>query len=187
MRIRTVVTTLLAASVLVGCSARGSRTGVGKLSPAAFSETGTGVVVLSVGAANSRVAYQTGVTVFDQATRRPVKPNIGIWVDSFAENSDFPTHHGTVNALRLPPGSYYLAPWRLSVTPRTTPTFEFDVHAGETTYAGELYMTWAGSREASFAIRDQYDRDVALAREKNPAIEARPVVKRLLRVGMPIE
>ena len=187
MGMRTIVATLLAASVVLsGCSARGSRSGVGKLSPAAFSEADMGVVVLSVGTAGSRVAYMTALTVSDQATRRRVKPNVEIWVDSFAENSDFPEYHGTVNALRLPPGTYYLAPWRMSVTPRTTPTFVFDVRAGETTYVGELYMTWIGAREAAFAIRDRYDRDIAFAREKNPGIAARPVVKRLLRVGEPI-
>jgi len=173
---------LLATSVVSGCVARVGTSSVGKLSPDAFTDANTGVVLLSVGAREARANNQTMLLVFDRANRRLV-PDLDIWMDSREEPSDFPEYHGTVNAVRLPPGSYSLTPATVNFTTQTWPTFLLEVRAGETTYAGELYMTWNGEREALFTVRDRYDRDLAVARAKNPAVEARPVVKRLLRAG----
>jgi hypothetical protein len=44
-------------------------------------------------------------------------------------------------------------------------------------------MTWNGDRETLFTVRDRYARDLAVARAKNPAVEARSVVKRFMRAG----
>jgi hypothetical protein len=173
---------LLAASVVSGCVPRVSTSGVGKLAPEAFTDAGTGVVVFSAAAAEARRNNQTMLLVFERASGRLV-PDVRIFIDSREEPSDFPEYHGTVNAIRLPPGSYELIPGTLNYTQRTTPTFLLDVRAGETTYAGELYMTWNGDRETLFTVRDRYARDLAVARAKNPAVEARPVVKRFMRAG----
>jgi hypothetical protein len=136
-----------------------------------------------VSAQERRANNQTMLMVFDPASRRLVEPDVHIWVDSKEEPSDFSEFHGIVNAVRLPPGSYDLMPGTLNATVRSRPRFLFDVRAGETTYAGELHMSWNSEREALFTIRDRYDRDIAVAKEKNPAVEARPVVKRLFRAG----
>jgi hypothetical protein len=101
----------------------------------------------------------------------------------FRDVSDFQEYHGNVSALQLPAGTYYLSPWMRIGENRITPTFVFDVRAGETTYAGELFMTSACTLETYFVLRDQYDRDISVARKKNPAIDTRPMVKRLLRLG----
>ena len=181
---RIVVTTFLAVSVVLSaCAPRVGTSAVGKLSPAAFTDANTGVVVFSVSAQERRSDNQTMLMVFDQASHRPIEPDVRIWVDSKEEPSDFSEYHGIVNAVRLPPGSYVLMPGTLNATVRSRPTFLFDVRAGETTYAGELHMSWNSQREAVFTIRDRHDRDIAVAREKNPAVEARRVVKRLLRAG----
>lgn len=182
---RMAVAMLLATLVVSGCVARVSTSTVDKLSPAAFTDASTGVVVLSVGASETRADNQTMLLVFDRASNRLV-PDLSIWIDSREEPSDFPEYHGNVHAVRLPPGSYSLTPGTLNFTTRTRPTFPLEVRAGETTYVGELYMAWNGEREALFTVRDRYDRDLAVARAKNPAIEARPVVKRLLPAGEPL-
>jgi hypothetical protein len=173
---------VLATSVVSGCVARTTTSGVGTLSPTAFTDASTGVVVFSVGTAEPRRNNQTMLFVSDRVNHQLV-PNLRIFLDSREDPSDFPEYHGTVNAVRLPPGSYDLIPGTLNYTTRTRPRFLLEVRAGETTYAGELYMAWNGEREALFTVRDRYERDLAVARAKNPAVEARPVVKRLLRAG----
>ncbi|CAA9366417.1 MAG: hypothetical protein AVDCRST_MAG68-4888 [uncultured Gemmatimonadetes bacterium] len=47
-------------------------------------------------------------------------------------------------------------------------------------------MVYQNSLEAQFFVRDQYERDMAVARAKNPAFGLRTVVKRLLRAGTPV-
>jgi hypothetical protein len=178
---------LLGGSVLLsGCITIPNRTGLNRLSPAAFSATNTGVVVLSYGAPGRCLTKSTVLTVHDQASGRGVKPEIQLFVDAVnMHKSDFAEHYGAVSAFQLAPGTYFLHPavLALNVSVSKSPTFVFDVRAGETTYAGELFMTRSCGYQNAFVIRDQYDRDIALAREKNPAIEGRPVVKRLLRPG----
>jgi hypothetical protein len=174
---------LLAVSVLLaGCAPRVGSSGVGKLSPTAFTDASTGVVVFSVSASEARADNQTMLMVFDQASSRPVE-GARIWIDSKEDPSDFPDVHGTLNALRLPPGTYRLMPATVNVTARLRPTYLLDVRAGETTYAGELYMSSTSPLESTFFVRDRYDRDIAVASQQNPAVMARPVVKRLLRAG----
>jgi hypothetical protein len=177
---RTVIPTFLAASIfLSGCTVKNSS--IGRLSPAAFSASNTGVVVFSVGAPR-RCLHAIGLEVHNLANRRRV-PRIGMWVNIWGDQSDFPEYHVKVNALELPPGSYYLYPFMLSATSRTTPTVVFDVRAGETTYAGELLLARACALDTYFVVRNQYERDIGFARKMNPAIEGRSVVTRLLRAG----
>lgn len=172
----------LSLAVVSGCVARVSTNTVGKLPPEAFADSSTGVVVFSAGAPEARPQYYTMLLVFDHATRQMV-PHLRIYMDSREEASDVPEYHSTVHALRLPPGSYDVIPGTVNYRERTTPTFRLEVRAGETTYAGELFLTWNGEREKRFAVRDWYNRDLAVARAKNPALGARPVVKRLMRAG----
>ena len=86
---RAVVPLLLAASVVSGCVTRVSTSGVGKLSPEAFTDASTGVVVFSAGAAEARRNNQTMLSVWDRANRRLV-PDVRIFMESREEPSDLP-------------------------------------------------------------------------------------------------
>ena len=187
MHPRTIVL-LLATSVLVSaCGSLPNRASVETLSPAAFSAANTGVVVLSTGAPQHCISTATMLSVRDLSTRRVVESVPGIPVDVYVHKSDFAGHHGMVNALQLVPGSYYLTPSVLNPYVRTVtaPTFQFEVRAGETTYVGELFMTQGCALNTSFVVNDQYERDMRVASQKNPAVSKRTPVKRLMKRGAP--
>jgi hypothetical protein len=181
---RTVLIALLAsAALLTGC--RHGRSAVEKLSPATLNASDSGVVVLTLGT-DTKHKHYTELWLYESETKRPARPRPELIMDLIGMRGDFEGHHGSVNAFPLAPGRYYLQPFRHLVTARQLPTFEFEVRAGETTYLGELFLVYRSSREGNFLIRDHYERDMAVARAKNPAFGSRPVVKRLLRVGTPL-
>lgn len=183
MAMRTLLIVLLAsATLLSGC--RSGRSAVVKLSPATLNSPDSGVVVLTLGA-DTKHKHFTELWLYDAETNRPARPRPELMVDLLGMRGDFEGHHGSVNAFPLAPGRYYLRPFRHLVTARQLPTFEFEVRAGETTYLGELFLVYRNSQEGHFLIRDQYERDMAVARAKNPAFESRTVVKRLIRLGTP--
>lgn len=158
-------------------------TGVARLSPEAFTATNTGVVLFSTGAPGRCLEKATHLEVYDQAARKRVHGRL-IAVDSRFFKSDFETHQGLVHALGFPPGTYSLVPRMITpVDPIDVPSFQFDVRAGETTYVGELLMVQSCWTTNVFVIRDRYERDVALAMQKNPAIGGRPIGKSLMRPG----
>ncbi len=181
--LRTLIAPLLAALlVLPGCATRTAGTSVVRLSPGAFDDASTGVVVFSAGAPQGRAGFVTYLLVYPQGSIETIRHSPLIPIDLFAEKSDFEDHHGMVHALNLAPGSYYFSTMSMSARTRVRPTFVFDVRAGETTYLGELFMS-TGTGGRSFQIRDQYDRDLAIAREKSPALQGRTVARGLLRPG----
>jgi hypothetical protein len=173
---------------LAGCaSLYPNLAGVGKLPAAAFTASETGVVVFSAGAASRCYMLPTYVVVSAEDRHTSVARIPMISVDAQLVKSDFRDHQGSLSALQLPAGAYYLTPTVLNPTVQTTrrPTFAFDVRAGETVYAGELFMPRSCAAETTFAVRDQYERDIALATERNPALGTRPVTKRLMRLRTP--
>jgi hypothetical protein len=133
------------------------------------------------------MSQATFLSVRDLSTRKVVESVPSIPVDVYVNKSDFTDHHGTVNAFQLAPGTYYLTPSIANPYIRTVkaPTFQFEVRAGETTYVGELFMTQACALNTHYEVRDQYERDMRIAAQKNPAITTRPPVKRLLTSGAP--
>ena len=182
------ITLLLATSLLASaCGSLPNKTSVETLPPAAFSAPNTGVVVLSTGAPQLCMSTATMLSVRDLSTRKAVESVPAIPVDVYVHKSDFAGHHGSVNALQLAPGTYYLTPSVLNPYVRTVtaPTFQFEVRAGETTYVGELFMTQACALNTSFVINDQYERDMRIASQKNPAVSKRTPVKRLMKRGAP--
>lgn len=186
---RTPLIALLAGAVLLtGCMPRTGRSAVARLSPATLNAPDSGVVVLSLGTEKKRRAHTTQLWIYDQEAKRQARPVPELVMDMVGLRGDFDGHHGSVNAFPLAPGRYSLRPQRLNLYARTKqlPSFDFEVRAGEITYVGELFMVYRNSLEGHFTIRDQYERDMAVARAKNPAFESRPVVKRLLQVGTPV-
>lgn len=102
-------------------------------------------------------------------------------VDNYAVPSDFTTHHGYLHAVRLSPGRYYLSPHIANpyVTIKKVPRIDFTVSAGEVVYLGEFFLVQSCGSENLAELRDREERDLALLREKNPALAAAPIVKRI--------
>ena len=156
------------------------------MSSSALSSSQSGVVLLTTGAPEHCISMATFLKVFDLASKKATASPL-IPVDVYANKSEFADHHGTVNAVSLPPGSYYVSPWTANpyVTPIKTPSFAFEVRPGETTYVGELYMTRSCGLSTTFVVRDQYERDVKVASDKNPLFLQRTPVKRLMQSASP--
>jgi hypothetical protein len=181
------IAVLWSASLLIGCGTMANRAGVGLLPAETVSQPDTGVVLFSVGAPDHCVSTATFLSVVGESNQGPFKsPPIG--VDVYVHKSEFADHHGLVNAIAYPAGKYYFAPHIANpyVSNRQTPTFHFEVVPGELTYIGELFMEQSCALNGRFEIRDQFDRDVAMARAKNATLMSRPVVKRLMQLGQPI-
>jgi len=173
---------LLIGILLAGCGSIDNRAGVHRLPPEALSSAQGGVVLFSVGAPKSCMATSTFVSIHEAATgKRPKQPPIA--VDAYISKSEFPDHHGLVNAVGLPAGKYYFAPSIANPYVQAThvPTFHFEVTAGETVYLGELFMTQSCALNTRFEVVDRFDRDVKIAIAKNPAMGGRVITPRLMQ------
>lgn len=170
------------ALALSGCNTMENRAGIDRLDARMLLAQNTGVAIFSTGADHDCMSFATFMRLFDQATMRPVDGVAGAPVDGYSSISDFPDHRGNVSAFALQPGKYYLSPVTANpyVVGVKVPAFPFEVHAGETVYLGEIYMPLACSFRNVFRVNDRYDRDVALATSKNPALIRRPPVKRVM-------
>jgi hypothetical protein len=167
---------------LSACVARESGVSVRLVDAAAFSSDRSGVIIFSTGATGDCTSFATFLKVLDPATMRVVPDVPLVPVDGLFDKSDFTDHKGTVNALVLAPGKYYLEPWTANpyVVAKKKLAFPFEVTAGETTYLGELFMPRSCSLTTSFVLHDRYARDIALAAQKNPSVAQRTAVTRLL-------
>lgn len=178
---------LMFSGILAGCGTIDNRASVSRLPPTALTSPEVGVALFSVGAPDRCVSTATFVNIYDETTRKSVKhPPIG--VDAYVHTSEFSDHHGLVNAVSLPAGKYYFAPWTANpyITSTQVPTFHFEILAGESQYLGELFMTQSCSTSGYFRIEDHFERDMKIAITKNPALGARPIQTRLMQVGQPI-
>jgi len=106
---------------------------------------------------------------------------LGINVDSYLIKSDFPDHQGNLNVFKVKPGNYHLYPFPVNphLAPVRVPKAEFSLQPGETVYLGEFFMPVACGFYNVTEFRDQESRDMALLRERNPALAARTISKRL--------
>lgn len=174
---------LAAASLLVGCSGIvENHHSPDRIKLGDFQKAGEGIVVLSTGADKACVAYSKFLYVQDAKTGADFSGVAGMSIDVYAVKSDFTDHYGTVNALTLPAGKYFLFPrnanWQF--VSKHTPMLPFDVVAGQTTYLGEVYLSPSCAQESRLLVRDQYPRDMRVLVSKNPAFAQREVTKHLL-------
>ena len=96
--------------------------------------------------------------------------------------SDFPDHYGTLSAVSLPAGRYIItAEWSNPVSEPTSkaPAWTFDVVAGQAVYIGEIWRSTGCDMSVSLSMRDNFDRDVALAEKLNTGFITHPPKKAL--------
>ncbi len=186
MRLPVLLSCLLMAIALGACGTFDNRAGVARVPPTALDAAGQGVILFSTGAPDHCISSSRFLKTYRRDTRKIVDVPL-IPVDVYTYKSEFEDHHGTVNALALPPGEYYFSPWMANGVMQgvVIPAFGFEVRAGETTYLGELFMRRSCSDANLYDVRDRYERDMAVAREKNPALLKREPVPRLLALIHP--
>jgi nitrous oxide reductase accessory protein NosL len=174
--------TLISSLLLAACGSMPNRASVASIPSEAFKAEKSGVVILSTGAPETCVSMATFLKVFEASSKKQVDSAPLIPVDAYTNKSEFATHHGLVNAIALPAGEYYVSPWTANpyVVATKTPSFGFKVQPGETVYVGELFMPRSCGLSTALAVRDQYDRDMKLATEKNPLVAQRAATKRLM-------
>ncbi len=174
----------LAMLAAAGCA---TGTGPARLSAAQLADPARGVVLLSTGARERCSSQAMWAPILDGRTFefQSALPIVPIDANS---NSDFPDHYGTLSALSLPPGHYAISLLYANPVSETnvSPGYAFDVVAGRTLYLGELYRDSPCGARALFAVRDQYDRDVALAGRANPDFARRAPERMLLEPLGPI-
>jgi hypothetical protein len=99
-----------------------------------FQGADMGIVVLSTGADRECAAYSKFLYVKDGKTGTDVPGVPLISMDVYAVKSDFSDHYGTVNAISLHAGKYFLTPrnanWQFVST--NPPLIPFEVVAGQT-------------------------------------------------------
>jgi len=151
------------------------------LTPAQFADPSRGVVLVSTGAVERCIGAAMWAPIYDARTETMVAGHPLLPIDA-TRQSDFPDHFGALSALMLPPGRYVItAEWSNPVSQPTTPVpaWSFDVVAGETTYIGEVWRTTPCQLGAQLVLRDNYERDVALAAKFNTGFITQPPRKAL--------
>jgi hypothetical protein len=182
------VAALVSLCLLQACGTVSNRYASSNISPELMASKDKALVLMSTGAPKSCVSTATMVVARDFASGQMVDPIISIAVDAYVHTSEFPDHHGLVSAFPIAPGSYYFVPAIANplVKGVRTPTFRFEAKAGEATYIGELFMLASCALHGQFEVRDEYERDLKEATARNKAFGDKVVVKRLMRVGEPI-
>jgi len=175
-------TIALAAAVLIGCA---NYVSVTRIEPSTFASRES-VVLLSVGA--ERLCFDGAAAGLGLYRRSPTLgryeavlevPQIAM--DTSMTDQELPDTHERLAAFVVRPGAYFFLPERRAgVVATKTPVWRFLVLPGETVYVGKLFMAQACSLHLSFALSDQYERDVALAIKLNPGFARRPVAHRLM-------
>ncbi len=161
------------------CNTVSDRASVGSL-PAS-------VILVTAGSPADCKAKVSHLRVYERTSKMPVDGVPNIPVETYVNDTDSATSHGTINIFRLQPGKYYIYPVTINVLENSIqlPTFDFEVKSGETVYAGELFMTQSCRLTKRFVVNDEYDRDIKRAREENPSIAAGTPRKRLLQTMAP--
>lgn len=152
-----------------------------RLAGAQFSDPSRGIVLVSTGAKERCVAGAMWAPIYDARTKDLASGHPIVPIDANRE-SDFPDHYGTLSALSLPPGRYVItAEWaNPSAEPASgVPAFAFDVVAGQSVYIGELWRNTPCQMWTYIDLRDNFERDVALADKLNTGFIAHPPKKAL--------
>ncbi|MGN6525430.1 MAG: hypothetical protein ACTHL8_03510 [Burkholderiaceae bacterium] len=141
------------------------------------------VVIISGGSQTSCAGNPTAVEIqaVEDHSHFNIKGLLGF--NGVLEKSMYPDHAGALGAFRLEPGDYRVFPWGLNAMnkPTRVPEVDFTVKAGEVVYLGELYMDFGCALKNRVSFNDQFDRDLALLRQLNPALAAAPFEKRILQ------
>jgi hypothetical protein len=165
---------------LGGCASMENRLSPAKVDPMVLAN-GSGIVVISSGAAKRCISTATMLNVARAGSPYGKNGLYGVNVDAYVIKSDFPDHQGSLSAFELKPGNYQLYPSILNpyVVPVKIPKAEFSVKAGEVVYIGEFFMPEACSFSNVTQLNDEQARDVAILRERNPQLAAKPLTKRI--------
>lgn len=163
----------------------GNPRAISKLPASSFSSKDSGVVIVSTGAKEKCFMSYTTASAYRRETKKYASY---LMINYKNYPSDSEQYYGRVNAFILSPGRYYLAPVTMKIIPLFITlhvpypdNFEFEVKAGETVYIGELYMNNTCGDPTQLEVRDQYERDIAVAKEKNKSLTHSPG-KRLMRI-----
>jgi len=146
------------------------------LSPAQFADLSRGVVLVSTGAVERCIGAAMWAPIYDARTEAMVAGHPLLPIDA-TRQSDFPDHYGTLSALSLPAGRYLItAEWANPVSEPTSqvPAWSFEVVAGQSVYIGEIWRSTPCQLSANVVLRDNYERDVALADKFNTRFITHP-------------
>ena len=146
-----------------------------------FADPASGVVLVSTGAVERCVAGAMWAPIYDARTKEMVPGHPLLPIDANKE-SGFGDHYGTLSALSLPAGRYIVtAEWANPVSEPAggVPAWTFDVVAGQSVYIGEIWRATPCQGSVAITVRDNFDRDVALAEKLNTGFIAHPPKKAL--------
>jgi hypothetical protein len=138
-------------------------------------EANVATIVISTGASEKCISTASGLRIYAKGTalEGPYTAQEIVQIDHYLNDSEFTGHHGYLNVVSLPAGSYYfslamLNPYAILTTRQTA---EFTVKAGEVAYFGEFFLTrFACSWGAEGEFRDRSDRDIPLLERRNPGV-----------------
>jgi hypothetical protein len=167
--------------MLVSCSSLSDLDG-GPIADSAFADPDKGVILISTAAPGQCKLTAMWAHIHERTSNKLVENAPMIPIDT-NRNSDFPNFYGSLRAVSLSPGSYYLTASFTSPGLGTTALtgFAFDVRAGEMTYVGELAKKSSCDEMTRYQVSDEYDRDLDIAKSKYPTIRSRTPAKRLLQ------
>lgn len=169
MTLLRIAAALFAGALAAGCAS--TSTAVKSLTPAQLADPARGTILVGTAAAQRCASTGSWAPIYDAATHKLAAGTPVVPIDEHPD-SDYPDHYGTLSALSLPPGRYLMTVEATNpgVEDIEVPTFAFEVVAGHARYLGTLTrMTRCGTL-ARFAVIDNYDVDVALAAQRNPAL-----------------
>ena len=146
-----------------------------------FVDPARGIVLVSTGARERCVAGAMWAPIYDARTKDLAPGHPVVPIDANRE-SDFPDHYGTLSALSLPAGRYVIiTEWANPVAEPASdvPAFAFDVVADQSVYIDEIWHSTPCQMWADIVIRDNFERDLALADKLNTGFVTRPPKKAL--------
>ncbi len=171
----------LGIAALGGCAAfdPGNRLAEFKYAPGSNTDA---IVIMSAGSAESCVGNPASIRVSQDGDRWHLNIETMFVANGVAEKSLFADHQGTVVVFHLPAGRHYVFPWPLNGTLRVTetPRTDFTVAAGEVVYLGEVFIDSGCAWKNTVSYHDQFERDMAILKARNPAFAQAPVIKRVL-------
>ena len=164
-------------AIAAGCAS--SSLSPSALTSGQFADPARGVVLVSTGAVQRCSATAMWAPIYvggthELAPGRPVVPIDEPVVSAFQD------HFGTVSAVSLPAGRYVITAEYANplFDSGRVPAYSFEVEAGQAVYIGELWRV-SSCGVGSLVLRDNYDRDVALAGNLNKQFVAHPPKKAL--------